>query len=197
MADQPKGEVTQQLVRWARGDASALDSLMPLIYAELRRIADGYLRRERSGHTLQPTALVSEAWLRLAKQDRYDFENRQRFFALAAHTMRQVLVDSARGSRAGKRGGGIRAITLPESLAVAGGGLEEFLALDRALEQLGALSPRQAQVIEMRYFGGLNVEEAAGLLNVSPATISREQRSAEAWLYRTMSATGRAAAGCQ
>jgi RNA polymerase sigma factor (TIGR02999 family) len=178
--------ITGQLARWAQGDQGALDSLMPLIYSELRRIADSYLRRERDGHTLQPTALVNEAWLRLARQDHLDFENRQRFFALAAHTMRQILVDYARSAHADKRGGGAQPVTLPESLTAGGGGLEQFLALDEALERLARYSPRQARVIEMRYFGGLNVEEVAGLLDVSPATISREQRSAEAWLNRAM-----------
>ena len=188
MSGMPQGDVTQQLTRWAQGDSSAIDSLMPLIYTELRRIAAGYLRRERSGHILQPTALVNEAWLRLAKQDHLDFQNRQRFFALAAHMMRQVLVEYARVAKADKRGGGAIPITLPESLAAAGGGIDRFLALDEALEQLATLSARQAQVIEMRYFGGLGVEEAAGLLGVSAATISREQKAAEAWLYRQMSA---------
>ena len=186
MAEAPEGNITHQLARWAQGDAGALDSLMPLIYSELRRIADAYLRRERSGHTLQPTALVNEAWLRLARQNHLDFENRQRFFALAAHTMRQVLVDYARKAHADKRGGGAAPVTLPESLASQGGELDQFLALDEALGRLASYSPRQAQVIEMRYFGGLNVEEVASVLAVSPATIVREQRSAEAWLSRAM-----------
>jgi RNA polymerase sigma factor (TIGR02999 family) len=184
------GEITQLLERWARGDRDALDSLAPLVQGELRSIADAYLRHERSGHTLQPTALVNEAWLRLVNQDRPDFESRRRFFALAAKVMRQILVDYARSARAGKRGGGELPISLPDSLSAGGTGLEEFLALNEALDQLASFSPRQAQVIEMRYFGGLNVDESAGLLGVSPATISREQRSAEAWLGRAMAASG-------
>jgi len=183
------GEITQLLNRWVHGDRQSLESLAPLVEAELRRIAGAYLRRERGSHTLQPTALVNEAWLRLVKQDPADFESRRHFFALAAQIMRQILVDYARSARAGKRGGGELPITLNDSLAVGvpgAGSIEEFLALNEALEQLAAFSPRQAQVIELRYFGGLNVDESAELLGVSPATISREQRSAEAWLGRAM-----------
>ena len=192
---QSGGEITQRLERWARGDRGALDSLMPVIYATLRRIANGYLRRERKGHTLQPTALVNEAWLRLAGQSDLRFENRDRFFALAAQVMRQVLVDYARGMRADKRGGAALRITLDDAAAPGGSGIEEFLALDEALERLAAFSPRQARIIEMRYFAGLTAGEVAGLLEVSPATISRDQRSAEAWLNHAMS-DGAGAAAC-
>jgi RNA polymerase sigma factor (TIGR02999 family) len=179
------GEITQLLSQWARGDRHALDSLAPLVQTELRRIADAYLRREDTAHTLQPTALVNEAWLRLVKQESPDFESRKRFFALAAQVMRQILTDYARRARAGKRGGGQASIVLPESFS-ASPGVEEFLALNEALDQLAEFSPRQAQVIELRYFGGLNVDESAGLLGISAATVSREQRSAEAWLGRAM-----------
>ena len=182
------GEITQLLTRWAHGDSRALETLAPLVHSELRRIADAYLRRERPGHTLQPTALVNEAWLRLVNQDGLDFATRQRFFSLAARTMRQILTDYARTAHAEKRGGGAFPVELSDSLSAEVGGVEEFLALDQALEQLAAVSPRQAQVIDLRYFAGLNVEESADLLEVSPATISREQRSAEAWLSRAMSA---------
>jgi len=187
MSRDNRGEVTQLLARWAQGDRDALDCLTPLVYTELRRIADGCLRQERGGHTLQPTALVNEAWLRLAKNDHPDFENRKRFFALAAKMMRNILVDYARSARAAKRGGDQPGIALPDSIPVGNNDLEQFLALDQALEQLAKFSPRQAQVVEMRYFGGLNVEEAADLLEVSAATISREQQSAEAWLSQAMS----------
>jgi RNA polymerase sigma factor (TIGR02999 family) len=187
MSSAERGEITQRLARWAQGDRAALDSLMPEIYGKLRRIADGYLRRERGGHTLQPTALVNEAWLRLAGESALTFESRDRFFALAAQVMRQVLVDYARGARAGKRGGGAMRITLPDSAAAADDGLERFLALNEALDRLAVFSPRQARIIEMRYFAGLNVTEVAGVLEVSRATICREQRSAEAWLNRSMS----------
>jgi len=183
-----RGDVTQLLTRWAQGDRNALNALTPLVYGELRKIARGYLQSERSGHTLQPTALVNEAWMRLSRQDHPSFENRKCFFALAAQVMRRVLVDHARGARALKRGHGEGSIPLSEFAATDAMGLERFLVLDEALARLAGFSPRQAQVIEMRYFGGLNVEEVADLLEVSAATISREQRSAEAWLSQTMSA---------
>ena len=182
------GDITQLLMRWAQGDREALNSLAPLVQAELRRIADSYLRRQNAEHILQPTALVNEAWLRLVKQEHPSFESRKRFFALAAQAMRQILIDYARTARADKRGGGEFPIALPESLSAPSASVEQFLALNEALEQLAVFSPRQAQVVELRYFGGLNVDECADLLGVSPATVSREQRSAEAWLGRAMAA---------
>jgi len=190
MGGNDKGEVTVLLTQWGAGDRGALDSLMPIVYAELRKIAAGFLRQQRTGHTLQPTALVNEAWLRLVRQQQTSFENRRRFFGLAAQMMRQILVDYARSAAAGKRGGGEPRISLDESMSAAATDLAEFLALDQALERLAQISPRQARVIEMRYFGGLNVEEVGELLEVSAATISREQRSAEAWLSRAMSSAG-------
>jgi RNA polymerase sigma-70 factor (ECF subfamily) len=186
MADPPAGDVTSLLQRWADGDRAALDALMPVVYAELRRIADAYLRRERSGHTLQPTALVHEAWLRLVGQDRPAFAHRKQFFGLAAQLMRRILVDHARAARADKRGGDMTRTDLPPDLAIPVPHVDDLLALDEALHQLAEVSPRQAQVIEMRYFAGLNVEELAGLLDVSPATISRDQKVAEAWLGQAM-----------
>jgi RNA polymerase sigma factor (TIGR02999 family) len=174
-------------VRWAGGDRSALDALMPIVYGELRQIADAYLRRERSDHTLQPTALVHEAWLRLVRQDQKHFEHRKQFYGLAAQVMRRILVDHARAAKADKRGGGARLTTLTDGVAEAGSPVVDLLALDEALTSLGRVSPRQAQVIELRYFGGLNVDEIADVLNVSAATVSRDQRSAEAWLSHTMS----------
>jgi len=186
MPDGEQGEITQLLVRWAAGDRCALDSLTPAVYRELRQIAEGYLRRERSGHTLQPTALVNEAWLRLANLANLSFDNRKQFFGLAAQIMRQVLVDYARGAHAGKRGGGESSIAVNELEMVAAVELDQFLALDQAIDRLAVLSPRQARIIELRYFAGLNGDEMAELLTVSPATISREQKSAEAWLSRAM-----------
>jgi RNA polymerase sigma factor (TIGR02999 family) len=176
------GEITQLLSRWANGDRAALDALMPVVYAELRAIADAYLRRERTGHTLQPTALVHEAWLRLAKQQPASFEHRKQFYALAAQAMRRILVDHARMAAADKRGGGAARMPLDETMLSLPDRHVELLALDQALDQLSRISQRQAQIIELRYFGGLNLEETAGLLGLSPATISRDQRSAEAWL---------------
>ena len=190
MASAKQGQITQLLIRWTEGDRSALDSLTPIVYSELRKIAEGYLRRERDGHTLQPTALVNEAWLRLSKPSELRFDSRKQFFGLAAQVMRQVLVDYARGARAGKRGGGERAVSLDDLEIGANSDLDAFLALDEAMERLAAFSPRQARVIELRHFAGLNLEEMAELLNVSPATISREQKSAEAWLSRAMDPPG-------
>jgi RNA polymerase sigma factor (TIGR02999 family) len=183
--DNPE-QITHLLVQWAGGDRSALDLVTAAVYGEMRKIADGYLRRERTGHTLQPTALVNETWLRLAKQAGLSFENRKQFFGLAAQVMRRVLVDYARSRQTNKRGAGLTAVSLDSAEIGASCDLDEFLALDQALERLDALCSRQARVIEFRYFGGLNVEEVAELLAVSPATVSREQKMAEAWLGKAM-----------
>ncbi|MEP7365919.1 MAG: sigma-70 family RNA polymerase sigma factor [Acidobacteriota bacterium] len=181
------GDVTQLLAEWGRGDRAALDSLTSVVYGELRKIADGYLRRERSDHTLQPTALVHEAWMRLTKQDESNFDNRKQFFALAAQIMRRILVDHGRSVQAEKRGGGAPTIQLGEAQAIGTSGVEEFLALDEALERLAKVSARKAQIVEMRYFGGLEGKEIAELLGISAATVSREQKTAEAWLSQAMS----------
>ena len=186
MSDSPE-DVTQLLVRWTKGDRSALDGLMPIVYTELRKIADGYLRRERSGHTLQPTALVNEAWLRLVRQDALQFGHRKQFYALAAQAMRRILVDHARAANADKRGGGAERTTLTADVSGGTNRTVELLALDEALDQLARVSPRQAQVIELRYFGGLTVEEVGDVVGASPATISRDQKTAEAWLGHVMS----------
>jgi RNA polymerase sigma factor (TIGR02999 family) len=161
---------------------------MPLVYGELRRIADAYLRRERAGHTLQPTALVNEAWLRLVRQENASFAHRRQFYGLAAQVMRRILVDHARAARADKRGGSALRTELPAGLFVDAPPLDALLSLDRALTDLAHVSPRQAQVIEMRYFAGLNVQEVAELLSVSIGTVSRDQRVAEAWLGQAMAA---------
>jgi RNA polymerase sigma factor (TIGR02999 family) len=187
MADLERGDVTLLLARWAKGDHAALDALMPVVYAELRKIADAYLRTERTDHTLQPTALVHEAWLRLVRQDSGQFDHRKQFYALAAQMMRRILIDHARTANAGKRGGGAARVALDEAAIGAATPIVELLALNEALDQLAGVSPRQARVIELRYFGGLNVEEMADVLEVSPATISRDQKSAEAWLAQAMS----------
>jgi RNA polymerase sigma-70 factor (ECF subfamily) len=180
------GDVTHLLGRWAGGDRAALDDLMPVVYAELRRIADAYLRRERAMHTLQPTALVHEAWLRLVRQQRPAFDHRKQFYALAAQMMRRILVDHARAARADKRGGNLARTTLVDGVGARMTSIDDLIALDQALAQLSEISPRQARVIEMRYFAGLNVEELADMLDVSIATISRDQRIAEAWLSQAM-----------
>lgn len=185
MAGNAGADVTQLLADWAGGDRGALDALMPVVYGELRKIADGYLRRERGSHTLQPTALVHEAWLRLIKTDDPSFAHRNQFFALAAQMMRRILVDHARVVNADKRGGGA-VKTLLDAVPGVPDQTVELIALDEALEQLARVSPRQARVIELRYFGGLGVEEMAGILGVSPATVSRDQKTAEAWLGMAM-----------
>jgi len=187
MESSPPGEqVTALLRRWADGDRDALDVLMPVVYAELRRIADGYLRRERSTHTLQPTALIHEAWMRMARQSGGAFDHRKQFFGLAAQLMRRILVDHARAAGADKRGGELRRTELAVDIGSTSPRMDDLLALDEALERLAGISPRQAQVIELRYFGGLNLEEVAELLGVSPATVSRDQTIAEAWLGQAM-----------
>ena len=182
-----RGDVTRLLARWADGDRAALDALMPVVRGELRRIADAHLRSERIGRALQPTALVHEAWLRLQRQEQLDFDQRKQFYALAAQALRRVLVDLARAAAAYRRGGvTITALTGDDAADV--DRTIDLLALDQALEQLAETSQRQASVIELRYFGGLAVEEMADVLGVSPATITREQRTAEAFLANDMSA---------
>jgi RNA polymerase sigma factor (TIGR02999 family) len=185
-----QGDVTRLLAQWKDGDRAAFDAATNIVYAELRRIADAYLKRERGNHTLQPTALIHEAYLLLVKEQGSSFENRRRFFAFAARIMRQILVDHARSSGAEKRGGGLARVPLNEAVDFVSGHADEFLALNEAIDRLAQLSPRKAQVIELRYFGGLNVEETAQMLEVSIATISREQRMAEAWLSKAMSESG-------
>lgn len=183
------GQVTELLARWADGDRAALDAMMPIVYAELRRIADAYLRRERSGHTLQPTALVHEAWMRLVRQEHPSIAHRRHFFALAAQVMRRILVDHARASQTQKRGGEVAMTTLDDTVrAATQGDPAELLALDVALSDLSRVDARQAQVIELKYFGGLTIDELAGVLGVSAATISRDQRAAEAWLGHVLAA---------
>jgi RNA polymerase sigma-70 factor (ECF subfamily) len=180
------GDITVLLARWTDGDGMALDELMAVVYSELKKIADGYLHRQRTGHTLQPTALVHEAWLRLVKQEHPSFEHRKQFFGLAAQVMRRVLVDHARATNADKRGGGIPTLSLSEVAGERTDQTIDLLALDQALDRLAAVSGRQSRVIELRYFGGLNVQEMADVLGVSPATISRDQKFAEAWLGDTL-----------
>lgn len=183
-------DVTDLLAKWAGGDRASLDAVMPMVYAELRRIAGAYLRQEREGHTLQPTALVHEAWVRLIHQRHPSFPHRKHFYALAAQVMRHILVDHARAARAEKRGGAGERTDLRESMMVAENTTVDLLALDEALTALSRLDARQAEVIEMRYFGGLTLDDVADLLGVSAATISRDQRAAEAWLHHVLAAGG-------
>lgn len=178
--------VTQLLLEWTGGDRAALDRLMPLVYDELRRLAGGYLGRERRDHTLQPTALVNEAFLRLVDQRRIQWQGRAHFLALAATLMRQLLISHARKHRAAKRGSGGQRLTLLDSdLAVEARDVD-LLDLDRALAALAALDARQARVVELRYFGGMTVEETAEVLEVSPATVKLDWSLARAWLLREL-----------
>ncbi len=181
-----KNEVTELLSKWTEGDDTALEALMPIVYGELRRIAVAYFHRERSGHTLQATAVVHEAWIRLSRQAGAHFEHRKQFYGLAAQVMRRVLVDHARAARAAKRRGATIAANLDqiEDQQVS---VVDVIALDQALERLAQHSARQARVIELRYFGGLNLAETAEVLGVSAATISRDQKFAEGWLGHFLS----------
>jgi RNA polymerase sigma factor (TIGR02999 family) len=172
------------LQAWARGDKDAAERVFPLVYDQLRRLAARQLRRERRGHTLQPTALVHEAYVRLAGQRAAEWPDRAHFFAMAARVMRHVLVDHARRNRAAKRGGSACRVSLDEA-SPAGRPLElEVVALDEALEELAALDPDQARIVELRFFAGMTVEEVAAALGVSAATVQRDWRTARAWLYR-------------
>ena len=180
----PEGEVTVLPARIPGGDEEAASQLAPLVYNELRQMAAAYMRHERPDHTLQATALVNEAYLRLAGGNRRA-QNRAHFLAIAAHTMRQVLMDYGRRHRAGKRGGGLK-VDIDANLFVAPGTLDDVMEVDQALERLERIDPRQGRLIELRFFGGLSVEEAAEAMNVSEATVKREWRSARAWLLKEM-----------
>lgn len=181
----PPDEITGLLNAAGAGDAAAGDQAAARVYQELKRLAAGYLRAERGDHTLQTTALVHEAWLRLADQRRITWQNRSHFFGIAAQAMRRILVDHARRRRAGKRDGG-RPVTLRDDVDAAPEAGEDLVALDEALERLAILDARQARVVELRYFGGLTIEETAETLDLSPATVKREWLSAKAWLLREL-----------
>ena len=192
-------DVTGLLIAWNEGDRAALDALLPVVYAELRRRARHALRREAAGHTLQPTALVHEAYLRLVDQRPIQWRSRAHFFGVAARCMRQVLVDAARTRRAAKRGRGAHPVTLDDADGVAAApsaGVEdvgvEVLALDAALARLAALDPDQARLVELRYFGGLTLDDTAVTLGISPATVSREWTVARRWLRRELVRCGAA-----
>lgn len=181
-------EITELLVSWSGGDRAALERLLPLVYDELRRVAARRLARERPGHTLQPTALVHETYLKLVDQDRARWEGRLQFFSVAAELMRRILVDHARARATAKRGKGVTLVALAEGQEPGGrdGPRTDVLALDAALDRLAARDPRHARVVELRYFGGLSVEETAALLQLSPATVKRAWTMARAWLYREL-----------
>ena len=192
MPQEPSSPVTQLLVRWRDGDREALEALMPLVYDELRRLAHHYLRQERSDHTLQSTALVHEAYLRLAGQNPPQWQNRAHFFGIAAHIMRQILVEYARGRSAAKRGGSACRLTLDEAVALPRQIDVDVVELDKALTGLAELDAQQSRIVELRYFAGLTIEDTSEVLGISPATVKRDWVTARAWLYRAM--TGEAPA---
>ena len=176
-------EVTQLLIRLTDGDRAVLDELLPLIYGELRRVAAGYLRRESPGHTLQPTALVHEAYLRMVDQTQVRWQNRAHFLGVAAQMMRRILVDHARSRQADKRGGALPKLSLDENIDVSDERSSELVALDEALRKLAEIDPEKSRLVELRFFGGLSVEETAEVLGVSAPTVKRHWRLAKAWLY--------------
>jgi RNA polymerase sigma factor (TIGR02999 family) len=182
--------VTDLLHRWQDGDGDALDQLIPLVFAELRRLAGSYLSRENRGHTLQPTALVHELYLRLNDRRTVMWNDRSHFFGFAARTMRRILVDHARLKNAKKRAGGVRQVPLDDDLALAADPGLDVVALDAALDRLAELDRRQARVVELRFFVGLSMAEISRVLEVSPATVGRDWASARAWLFRELSAEG-------
>jgi RNA polymerase sigma-70 factor, ECF subfamily len=183
----PQQQVTQLLCQWRSGDPHALEKLIPLVQPELQRLAHHYMSRERPGHTLQTTALLDDAYLQLAGKSHVQWENRAHFFAVAAQLMRRIMVDHARQRHALKRGGGAIRVTLDECAAVTQTRAAELLALDEALEKLAAADQRKAKVVEMRYFGGLTMEEIADVLKIHLNTVRRDWTAARAWLFAALS----------
>ena len=186
MTSSPK-EVTELLLAWSQGDESALEKLIPLVHAELRRLAKRYMGRERAGHTLQTTALINEAYLRLIHSKNVRWQNRAHFFAVSAQLMRRILVDFARSRHYQKRGGGAQKVSLDQALDISDEKGAELIALDDALSALDKLDARKSRVVELRFFGGLSVEETAEVLKVSPDTVMRDWKMAKVWLLRAMS----------
>ena len=178
--------VSELLGKWQAGDSEALQALIPLVYADLRRLAHQCLRKERPAHTLQSTALVHEAYVRLTKREKVYFQRRSDFFAVSAQLMRQILVDYARGHRAAKRDGGLK-LVLDEATALPAAREINLVVLDDALNELSRLDPRQGRIVELRFFGGLSIEETAQFLNISPATVKRDWTTARLWLNKQMS----------
>lgn len=183
----PEDGVTQLLVDWGKGDQAALEKLMPLVYDELRRLASNYLRRERATHTLQPTALVNEAYLKLVDQRNAKWQNRAHFFGISAQLMRRILVDHARQHQAAKRGGSNQQrLSITSAERVAKQPDVDLLALNEALEELTQMDPQQAQIVELKFFGGLSIDETAEVLGISHATVERDWKMARAWLRRQL-----------
>src|ERR1022692_3396718 len=181
----PGGEVTEFLRAWSDGDRAALDRLTPIVYDELHRLARRYMKGERPGHSLQTTALVNEAYMRLVDYKNMQWQNRAHFFAVSAQLMRRILVDHAR-RRNLKRGGAVHHVSLDEAVVIGADGNTDLAALDDAMNALAQHDPRKVQVVEMRFFGGLSIEEIAAVLKVSPVTVKREWRSSHAWFYREL-----------
>ena len=186
MSGQSPKEVTQLLQAWSRGDETALDRLMPLVYDELRRLAHYYMTRENAGHILQTTALVNEAYLQLIDANTVNWQDRAHFFAISAKLMRRILVHFARSRNSQKRGGRLSHVSLDEAALLSSERDADLIELDEALTALAAIDPRKAKVVELRFFGGLNFEETAEVLDVSPVTVSRDWSTARAWLHRAM-----------
>lgn len=186
MEQGPSSPVTELLMRWRGGEREALDALIPLVYSELRRIARHYLQNERPGHTLQSTALVHEAYARMIAQDLPQWQNRAHFFAVAAQLMRQILVDHARGYRAAKRGGGACKLSLEDAEERPLPVDVDIIALDDALKTLAEMDPQQSRVVELKFFGGLSIEDTAEVLGISASTVKRDWVTARAWLFREL-----------
>jgi RNA polymerase sigma factor (TIGR02999 family) len=183
-------EVTQLLLDWSSGDKAALDKLMPLVYEELRRLAHHYMGRERPGHTLQTTAIVNEAYLHLVNQRDVQWQNRAHFFGIASHMMRRILAGYARSRQYAKRGGGKHQVSLEEAMVVSEERVADMVALDEALNALAQIDERKSQIVEMRFFGGLSIDETAEVLGVSPGTVMRDWTLAKAWLRREIGKQG-------
>ena len=182
-------QITELLIQWSGGNQSALDQLYPLVYHELKRLARSYMRHERQGHTLQTTALINEAYVRMVEQKNVHWQNRSHFFAISAQIMRRILVDHARRLKYAKRGGAGRKVCLNEAMTVAKERSEEVLMLDEALQLLAQIDPRRCQVVELRYFAGLENKEIAAVLKISENTVTRDWNLARAWLYQQLGGT--------
>ncbi len=187
--ERASGEITRLLQEWTNGREQALDHLVPQIHRELRKLAASYLRKERPDHTLQPTALVNEAFIKLIDQRAVKWQNRAHFFGIAAQAMRRILVDHARAHGASKRGDGVRNVAFDDAIMIGGTVDIDLLALDEALTRLAAIDPQQSRVVELRFFGGLTMEETAEVMHISPATVGREWRMAKAWLFAEIGRT--------
>ena len=189
MSQRQLPEITRILKSWSGGNREAVDDLMPLVYDELHKVAQQYLRRQRTDHTLQPTALVNEAYLKLIDISDVEWQDRAHFFAFASQVMRHILVDYARGQAREKRGGGAQKLSLDEAISYSKETEVDLLALDEALSELATIDEKQGKIVELRFFGGLTVEETGVVMRISPATVKREWRIAKAWLFKRMKAS--------